>query len=78
MTVTPAAPTVSASLKSSNLSEAEYDPFMRVLTLRFRKGGVYEYVDVDRSVFEGLRSAESPGQFFLTYVKNQYEFLKKP
>lgn len=73
----PKAPTVSASLDSSNLSEAEYDPFMRVLTLHFRKGGVYEYIDVDREVYDGLLESTSAGQYFHSHIKGKFEFLKR-
>ncbi len=70
-------PVLSASLDSQNLSEAEYDPFMRVLTLRFKKGGVYEYIDVDKSVFEELQEASSAGRYFHSSIKGKFEFLKR-
>ena len=49
---------------SSNLSQAEYDPYMRVLTLHFRKGGLYEYIDVDRKLFED-------------HIRGKFEYLKR-
>lgn len=71
-------PTISASLETStNLSEAEYDPSMKILTLHFRKGGVYEYIEVERDVYDGLLEADSAGKYFHTAIKGKFEFLKR-
>ena len=63
-------------LDSSNLREAEYDPFMKTLTLRFHTGGDYEYVNVERELFNELKEAESAGRFFHSKIRGKYEFLK--
>ena len=71
-------PTITASLDSSNLKEAKYDPFMKVLTLTFHTGGSYDYIDVGEDVFVDLTSAESAGSFFHSRIKGKFEFLKLP
>lgn len=71
-------PIISADFeKSTNLLKAEYDPSMEVLTLHFRKGGVYEYIEVDRKVYDGLLEAKSAGRYFHTDIKGKYEFLRR-
>jgi len=71
-------PTISASFETStNLSQAEYDPSMKILTLHFRKGGVYEYIDVERNTYDELLKAKSVGQFFHSAIKGKFEFLRR-
>lgn len=71
-------PTVTADFeKSTNLSKAEYDPSMQILTLHFRKGGVYDYIKVDREIYDGLLEAKSAGKYFHTIIKGKYDFLRR-
>jgi len=78
MTTDYSTPTISASFEnSSNLSKAEYDPSMEVLILHFRKGGIYEYIEVGRKVYDGLTEAKSAGRYFHTDIKGKFEFLKR-
>lgn len=72
----PKAKNLIAELDSTNLRAAEYDPFMKVLILRFHTGGDYEYVDVEREVFTELVKAESAGKYFHQHIRGKYEFLK--
>ncbi len=65
-----------AELKSTNLKEAEYDPFMKTLILRFHTGGDYEYMEVDQKVFNDLVIAESAGRFFHENIRGKFDFLK--
>jgi hypothetical protein len=72
------APVVSASFeKSSNIENAEYDPFMKVLTIRFRTGGAYDYIDVEESIFKEMKKADSAGKFFHAKIRGKYDFLKR-
>ena len=78
MTTNYSTPTISASFENStNLSKAEYDPSMQILTLHFRKGGVYEYIEVGRKTYDSLTEATSAGQYFHAAIKGKYEFLKR-
>lgn len=72
----PKAVNIIVELKSTNLRAAEYDPFMKTMTLRFHKGGDYEYMEVEREVFNDLVKAESAGQYFHKFIRGKYEFLK--
>lgn len=69
-------PNLSASLDSSNIREAVFDPFMKVLTLRFKTGGDYQYIGVEQEVYDGLIKAKSAGRYFHANIRNKYEFLK--
>lgn len=71
------APELIQEFDSSNIAKAEYDPFMKVMTLHFRKGGIYEYIEVNRNVFDGLVEAESAGRYFHSNVKGKFDFLKR-
>lgn len=64
---------------SSLLKQAEYDPFMKTLTLHFHdETKLYEYIDVTQEVFDELSKAESAGKFFHRNIRGKFEFLKQP
>lgn len=68
---------LSRLLSSSNLAQADYDPFMGTMTVGFRNGTVYEYYGVEQDIYEQLCEAESAGRFFLKNIKGKYEFSKR-
>lgn len=70
-------PEVTASFKSSNISFAEYDPFMKILSITFSTNTKYEYIDVEQEIFDELKEATSAGKYFNTQIKGKYLFLKK-
>ena len=70
-------PEVSSSSDSSLIREASYDPFMKVLTVDFRNGGKYEYIEVPEEVYTQLCEAPSAGKFFHINIKNKFEFLRR-
>lgn len=76
MTTDPKSKNLIVELNSTNLRVAEYDPFMKTMILRFHTGGDYEYMEVDRKVFDALVKAESAGKFFHQHIRGKYDFLK--
>lgn len=46
--------------RSKALESAGYDAATRTLRLRFRHGGLYDYLDVPPEVFEGLTTSAHP------------------
>ena len=70
-------PELSSSIDSSLIREVGYDPFMEVLTVNFRNGGIYEYIEVPESVYNNLIEAPSAGKFFHINIKNKFEFLRR-
>jgi hypothetical protein len=61
---------------SSNILRADFDPLMNSLKVYFRSGGVYLYLDVERSVFNDFVASESAGKFFVANIKDDYEFQR--
>jgi len=59
-------------LASSNLSACRYDADGRVLQIRFRSGRTYDYKDVPEDLAEGLKQADSPGQYFNSNIKGVF------
>jgi len=47
-------------VNSLALDAVGYDPAERVLVVRFRSGETYEYLDVDRSLYESLMTSAHP------------------
>jgi len=70
-------PEVSSSLESSLIREVVYDPFMNVMTVHFKNGGTYDYLEVPEETYQSLLEAPSPGKFFHTDIKNKFEFLRR-
>lgn len=63
-------------LDSSNLDACEYDDQTQTLAIKFRNGNIYHYFDVPEHVFEGLRTAPSPGQYLHVEIKGIYRYAK--
>jgi len=61
---------------SETLEWAEYDGDLKVLKLKFKKGGVYRYEAVPPRVFRGLLEAPSKGRYFHDSIDQKYEFEK--
>ena len=58
---------------SSSLASCDYDDEACTLTIQFVRGKEYKYADVPKPVYEDLKDAESPGKFFLGYIKPVYQ-----
>jgi hypothetical protein len=65
-----------ASLDSSSLESADYDPKKRQLTVLFRHGGRYRYAQVPRRIYRDLLAAESKGRFFTRHIRGYFRFEK--
>ncbi len=61
---------------SSNLSRIRYNEDSNTLEIEFQGGRVYQYFDVPVQVFEGLKTADSYGQYFNTYIKGYYRYAR--
>jgi hypothetical protein len=55
---------------SSDLSSVGYES--GALYIRFNSGGLYKYVGVPISIYEGLISASSPAKYFQARIKDRY------
>lgn len=57
-------------VNSSNIAAIGYEG--NTLRVQFNNGRTYEYNDVPDHVIEGLTDADSKGQYFNAFIKNQY------
>jgi len=57
-------------VQSSNISSIGYEN--SVLHIRFNSGGLYQYTNVPRSVYDGLMQASSHGKYFRAYIRGRY------
>ena len=56
-------------VNSSNIDSIGFDE--NGLTIRFKSGNIYQYQDVDLTLFNEFLNSGSKGQFFNTKIKNQ-------
>ena len=56
-------------VSSSTLSAVGFDPETQTLAVTFRNGTEYHYYNVASTIFEGICTASSPGQYFDAYIK---------
>ena len=57
------------SVSSTSIDMVGFDPETQTLGVSFRSGAEYHYYNVPAHLFEGLRSAASPGTYLDAYVK---------
>jgi hypothetical protein len=57
---------------SSALSSADYDEERQELTITFTSGRSYTYRQVPSDIWDGLQTADSPGRFWNSQIKDQF------
>jgi hypothetical protein len=63
-------------LRSRAVAEAGYDPGSQTLRIRFRHGGLYDYLDVPEEVWKGLLAEAHPWTIWGLRIKAAYEFVQ--
>ena len=61
-------------VESSMIDSIGYEK--NVLEVRFRNGGLYQYLDVPESVLGQLMNAPSKGRFFNQRIRGRYPALR--
>ena len=61
---------------SSFIDSVGYSPMHKVLLIQMNGENLYAYHDVSSYVFINLATAESPGSYFNSYIKNKYRCTK--
>lgn len=64
------------SVESSNLTSEGYDKESQILEVQFNHGGVYQYFEVPKNVYEALMNAGSHGKYFAHNIMDDYEYQK--
>lgn len=62
------------SVSSSNIRSIGYEA--NALEVAFHNGGVYQYANVPKSVYQSFMSAGSKGSFFQQNIKDVYPTSK--
>ena len=60
--------------ESSMIQKCLYNFTTNTLKVKFKSGQLYEYLDVEASVYDSMCTAESTGKFFMEHIKNKYEY----
>lgn len=63
-------------ISSTNIASVGYESESETLEIEFLTGSTYQYFDVPQQVFEGLKTASSPGQYFAQHVKGVFRYSK--
>ncbi len=61
---------------STDLRSVGYDHEVSILEVEFRSGGVYQYANVPRHIYEEMMKAESQGSYFNTQIRDRYSSAK--
>ena len=61
---------------SKTLESAGYDPASHTLRVRFRHGGLYDYLDVPAEVYEGLTTSAHPWTEWQQHIKSTYDYTR--
>ncbi|MCK9399180.1 MAG: KTSC domain-containing protein [Bacteroidales bacterium] len=64
------------SVSSSNLASVGYDADKKILEIEFNHGGVYQYFDVPKEVYDELMNADSLGSYFYHNIRDDYKYIK--
>ncbi|MDO8899597.1 MAG: KTSC domain-containing protein [Bacteroidales bacterium] len=64
------------AVESSNLASVGYDEEKQILEVQFNHGGIYQYFEVPKNVYEELMNADSHGVYFSANIRNDYEYQK--
>ncbi len=63
-------------IDSSSIKSVGYDPDAEILEIEFRNGGVYQYLDVPKRVYEDVINASSAGRYHTVYIKDEFRFRR--
>lgn len=61
---------------ASQLVSVGYDNETESMYIEFKQGLVYKYFEVPVNVFNNLKNSSSPGRFFMSSVRQYYDYSK--
>lgn len=64
-------------VRSTNIKEVGYNIDSSILEIVFNDGVTYRYYDVPQSVYDGLITAGSAGQYFHRMIRDKYRFTRE-
>ena len=63
--------------QSSNVAGFGYDETSNTLTVEFNSGSRYNYYDVPKHIYEGMKSADSKGKYLNNEIKGVYRYARQ-
>ncbi len=63
-------------MKSSNISQVNYDAATKELTVTFRGGESYVYSSVDEATYKAMMESPSQGQFFYRNIRDRFQYRR--
>jgi len=60
---------------STNIRDIEYDAKTQTLSIMFKSGRTYQYLNVPQIVYDRFEKSPSKGEFFATSIKDAYSTL---
>jgi len=58
---------------SSSIEHCDYDDALKILKIKFLSSAKeHEFKECPKSIYEGLKAAESPGKFFHQAIRNKF------
>jgi hypothetical protein len=64
-------------IKSTSLVAIGYDPSTMTLRVKFRNGGLYDYYDVARAVYDGLLASQPhPWSAWGRHITSSYRYQR--
>ncbi|MFA6087240.1 KTSC domain-containing protein [Mucilaginibacter sp.] len=64
------------NVSSSNIASIGYDERTETLEVEFLNGGVYQYFDVPKHIYNEMMGASSHGQYLAQNIKGRYRYSK--
>jgi hypothetical protein len=61
---------------SNNIAQIGYNKEHKLLRVRFKNGGHYEYRGVPEHVYDAFKTALSAGKYFSTVIRNKFACKK--
>ena len=61
---------------STNVASVGYDEATETLEVEFLNGSIYQYYNVQLSLYEQMMQAGSKGKFLNIYIKNAYPYSR--
>lgn len=62
--------------KSTSLVHCDYHDDTKTMEICFTSGNTYHYPDVPKTVYEALKTANSPGSHFHTNIRTKHKGKK--
>ena len=67
---------VRENIDSSNIEAYAYDSVTQKLTIEFKSGSVYNYLNIEEDIAVEFDAAESKGKYHSTNIRGEYDFEK--